>query len=448
MGMAFADTLIAETSATVAIVDRYHQPGGHWTIAYPFVRLHQPSTGYGVNSRHLGSDAIDATGWNAGLYELASGPEVCAYFDQVMQQTLLPTGRVTYLPMCDVLPDGLVRSIVTGETFEVNVRRKTVDSTYQGVTVPAMRPPAYQVDPGVVCAPLNALGALRESHDRFTIVGAGKTGMDACLWLLRQGVDPDRLTWIMPRDSWLIDRSLCQPGPLFAERTGGFFSVQAQAIAEAASIDDLFVRLEAGGLLVRLDPSIRPTMYRCATVSMAELEQLRRIRDVVRLGHVSRIETHRIVLDAGSVATTPTTMHVDCTADGLEKRPSTPVFADRRITLQSVRTCQQVFSAALIAHVEAAYPDDAVKNDICVPIPHPDIELDYLSATIANGRNERRWGEDAEIQAWLSRCRLDWLRRVGPQPPADPAIQAERARFVRETSLALSAKLQALLAQA
>ena len=92
MGMAFIDTMIAESDATVAVVDRYHQPGGHWHTAYPFVRLHQPSAFYGVNSRRLGSDMIDRTGWNEGLFELATSGQVCAYFDQVMQQQLLPKG--------------------------------------------------------------------------------------------------------------------------------------------------------------------------------------------------------------------------------------------------------------------------------------------------------------------------------------------------------------------
>jgi cation diffusion facilitator CzcD-associated flavoprotein CzcO len=48
MGMAFTDVLMTESEATVTIVDRYHQPGGHWNVAYPFVRLHQPSSAYGV----------------------------------------------------------------------------------------------------------------------------------------------------------------------------------------------------------------------------------------------------------------------------------------------------------------------------------------------------------------------------------------------------------------
>ena len=52
MGMAFADTMVSESDAHLVIVDRGHQPGGHWTRAYPFVRLHQPSAYYGVNSRN------------------------------------------------------------------------------------------------------------------------------------------------------------------------------------------------------------------------------------------------------------------------------------------------------------------------------------------------------------------------------------------------------------
>ena len=58
MGMAFVDTLLAETDATVVMIDRMHQPGGHWNLAYPFVRLHGPSSFYGVNSKPLGNDVI------------------------------------------------------------------------------------------------------------------------------------------------------------------------------------------------------------------------------------------------------------------------------------------------------------------------------------------------------------------------------------------------------
>ena len=73
--MAFTDALIADSDATVVLADRRHAPGGHWNDAYPFVRLHQPSAFYGVNSLPLGHDRIDESGLNAGFYEQASGPK-------------------------------------------------------------------------------------------------------------------------------------------------------------------------------------------------------------------------------------------------------------------------------------------------------------------------------------------------------------------------------------
>ena len=146
-GMAFVDTLVSETMASVVVVDRNHQPGGHWTTAYPFVRLHQPSAYYGVNSRPLGSDTIDRTGLNEGFYELAGGAEVCAYFDAVMQQQLLPTGRVSYFPMSEYLGEGRIRTL-GGDDIHVSANGGVVDTTFVGVTVPSMRPPPYDVAPG------------------------------------------------------------------------------------------------------------------------------------------------------------------------------------------------------------------------------------------------------------------------------------------------------------
>jgi cation diffusion facilitator CzcD-associated flavoprotein CzcO len=100
VGMAFADTLLTETDAKIIIVDKHHKPGGHWNVAYPFVTLHQPSSFYGVSSRELSGGKLDEVGLNKGLSELASGAEVSAYFDNVMRQQFLPTGRVRYFPMC------------------------------------------------------------------------------------------------------------------------------------------------------------------------------------------------------------------------------------------------------------------------------------------------------------------------------------------------------------
>ena len=143
MGMAFADTILTESNASVALVDRRARPGGHWNDAYPHVRLHQPSAFYGVNSRVLGTEAVDRHGWNAGLSELASGTEVVAYFDQVLRQQFLPSGRARFFPMTEHVGDGILRSTVTGDETHITART-IVDAGYMNVTVPSTRPrPAF-----------------------------------------------------------------------------------------------------------------------------------------------------------------------------------------------------------------------------------------------------------------------------------------------------------------
>ena len=414
MGMAFTDTLMTETDATVIMVDRHHQPGGHWNDAYPYVRLHQPSAFYGVNSKHLGSDTIDAVGWNKGLYELATNSEVVAYFDQVMQQQFLPSGRVQYFPNCEYTGERTFQSLVSDMTYTANVN-KVVDATYMNVTVPSIRPPAYEVSEGASCVPPNALPKLQGQYKNYVVVGAGKTGMDACLFLLKNDVEPDRIRWIMPRDSWILDRANIQPAAL-GERAAGIFTQQIRDLAEATDFDDAFKRVEESGSLLRFDPDVWPSMYRCATVTKMELEQLRRINGIVRLGRVNRIGENSIHLDEGDIPTNAETLHIDCSADGLERREPEAVFSGNKITLQSVRTCQQVFSAAFIGHVEAAYTDEAVKNELCTPVPHPDTDVDFLRTSVANSLNAARWAQDPELTLWLANARLDGFSQAGPPP--------------------------------
>jgi hypothetical protein len=404
--MAFVDTLIGETDASVVMVDRNHSPGGHWNSAYPFVRLHQPSAYYGVNSRQLGGDTIDSTGLNEGFYELAGGAEVCAYFDAVMQKQLLPTGRVSYFPMSEYLGHGRIRTL-GGDDIDVTARR-TVDSTFVGITVPSMRRPPYEVAADVDCIPPNDLPRYG-ARDRYVIVGAGKTAMDTCLWLLRHGIAPERLTWIKPRDSWLLNRANIQPGPQFTKKVLADVTGQLKAVGQAESVDDLFARLAEAESLLRIDESVDPKMYRCAIVSQAELEQLRRIDKVVRMGHVQAIEKGRVVLDDGPVTVTGLALYIDCTAVGLGRGDVTSVFDGERITLQTVRTCQPVFSAALIGHVEAVYTDDDTRNSLCAPIPNPEVPLDWLRMMHTYNENQIRWFDEPEMMAWLDSARLNIL---------------------------------------
>lgn len=72
--MAFVDEILTHSTASVIMVDRRDSPGGHWNDAYPFVRLHQPSEFYGVNSRELGQHVKYASGLNRG--PLQSGERI------------------------------------------------------------------------------------------------------------------------------------------------------------------------------------------------------------------------------------------------------------------------------------------------------------------------------------------------------------------------------------
>ena len=181
-GLAFADTLLDETDAHVAIVDRHGKPGGHWNDAYSFVTLHQPSAFYGVNSMALGSRRKDVIGPNKGMDELASGPEIAAYYDKLMNQKLLPSGRVSYHPMCNHLGNNTFESVLSGVRTQVHVRKKVVDATYHSPLVPSTHAPRFRVADGVRLLPPNALpqlGVSRQSQAarRFVILGAGKTAM-------------------------------------------------------------------------------------------------------------------------------------------------------------------------------------------------------------------------------------------------------------------------------
>jgi hypothetical protein len=431
VGMAMADTLAAETSARIVIVDRRARPGGHWNDAYPFVRLHGPSVTYGVNSTPLGSGRIDAVGLNAGLNELASGAEICAYYDRVMQESLLPGGRVSWLPLHDVGEDGVAVSLVNGQRRRLVARRRWVDATQADTQVPATHGPRFTVAEGVTCLTPTELTQWRQPAAGHVIVGGGKTAMDTALWLLEHGVDPDAITWIRPRETWLLNRANVQPTAPFAHQTLTAIVAELEAARDATSLPDLFERLEAARLLQRIDPTVQPTMYRCAIVSEVELAQLRRIRNVVRLGHVQAITIDRIVLEHGEMATSAQHVHVHCSAGGLPRGPVQPVFQGQRIVPQYVRRCSPTFSAAFVAHLEATRDDEVEKNALCEPVVVPEVPLDWLRMHLQTARNQLRWSQHPALQDWLRRSRLEaytgLFGQMQGQP--DPAWLALQARL-------------------
>ncbi len=407
VGMAFADILVTQSNATIAIVDRYAKPGGHWNVAYPFVELHQPAAFYGVSSKELSGGRSEPGGLNAGLGELATGAQVSAYFEDVMRYQFLPSGRVQYFPSCEYRGEGRCVSLVSGKEFSVRATKKFIDCTHLNTEVPSTHTPNFHVDDDVQFMPLNDLPRVTQAPKGYVVIGAGKTGIDACLWLLDRGVNADEITWIVPRDAWLLDRKNTQVTQEFFFDTMGAYAAQMESLAEADSLDDLCARLEEAGYFVRIDQAVTPSMFHAATISQAEIAELRRIRNVVRLGRVQSISQSQIVLEKGVLPTGSGVLHVDCSASAIGNVTLKPVFAGDVITPQMVRPYQPVFSAALVAYVELNYANEEHKNRLCAPVPLPNHVGDFLRFTAVALANQFEWNKEPKLREWIAGNRLD-----------------------------------------
>ncbi len=237
-----------------------------------------------------------------------------------------------------------------------------------------------------------------------------------------------------------------QPGNEFFAVFMKSLANQVEAVALADSVDDVFARMEASGELQRLDPTVTPTAYHCATLSDGEMAQLRRIENVIRLGRVTTIDADEIRLEQGSIPTGPTTLHVDCSAVGIPARPTTPVFDGDRITIQFVRTCQPTFSAAFIGFVESTFTDVDEKNRICAPIPAPNVPLDWLKMLQLELVNRDLWAKYPQLGDWMVESRLDPVAKsIRFRLGEDPAAMRHIGRYLTNFEPA-QAKLEQLLA--
>jgi hypothetical protein len=410
-GMAFVDSLLSHSDAEVVLVDRRHRAGGHWLDAYPFVRLHQPSAYYGVNSRVLGSNRIDETGPNAGFYERATASEICGYYDRVLEEEFIASGRVRFLPMSEHQgEDGdghHVVSLLNGARTTVTVRRKYVDATYVESDIPSRHTPNFDVDDDVRFMPPNGLVHFHEPASGFTVIGAGKTAVDTCCWLLDNGVAPDEIRWIKPREGWVLNRAFTQPLELVGS---SYMQLQAQwanAAAHAQDATDFTHRLEASGVFLRFDESVEPTMFRGSTMSARELAQGRQIENVVRLGHVRRISTTEVALAEGSVPSDPGQMYIDCTASGVRATVPRKLFEDGRVNLQYVTVGVIPWSAATVGYIETLPLAVAEKNRLCPPVVFSGRTADLLDLAYAGMTGVLARGANAEFATWSDGVRLN-----------------------------------------
>jgi hypothetical protein len=232
----------------------------------------------------------------------------------------------------------------------------------------------------------------------------------------------------------MLNRAVVQPDPAVAL---GLAADTMAAAAEAESLDDLFLRLEAAGVMLRVDRDAIPTMAKTPTLGAWELDLLRTVERVVRLGHIEHVTRRELVLDGGSVRLAPGALVVHCAASGLQYPPLLPVWGADRIRLQTIRAGFPCFCAALAGYVEATRDDDRERNRLCPPNTLPDSPASWARMQVRGTVATRAYGAEPDIAAWANGCALN-PARIEPSQRDDPAVRAGAARLADHSERGLT----------
>ncbi len=214
------------------------------------------------------------------------------------------------------------------------------------------------------------------------------------------------------------------------------------AAASAESLDDLFLRLEAAGVMLRIDTGVLPTMAKTPTLAAWELDLLRTIEDVVRLGHIKQVTRREIVFDDRSVSLATDSLLVHCAASGLQYPPLVPLWGPDMIRLQTIRAGFPCFNAALAGYVEATHDDDRERNRLCPPNTLPDSLASWAQMQVLGTIATRAYGAEPDIATWANCCALN-PAAIDPSQHDDPGVKAIAARLAdhAERGLARMAEL-------
>jgi len=394
-GMSFIDTILTENpKATVILVDRNTGPGGHWQHVYPFCRLHQTSCNYGINSLKLGK-SLDKKGIERyDVHDRATGAEVVEYYNKACTK-FRETGRfrsffgVEYDFTCSDEKRGvhLIRRRSDKSCFAVKCKKLV--RVHNNLQVPSMRKtPTIPVHEGANFVPINDIPSSLKSgkYKNYIVFGCGKTGADAIVHLLQNGIDQSQITWIVSRDVWYFLRDSMED---FWKSSRGFLA----PLAKRNSVKDVFLTWEKSGILGRLENKETekageiPKVFKGPTMDLVEFQLMRSIKNVVRMGRATSIQEKTIVLERGNLEYTPEdTLLVDCMADGfvgLELDKFLKTFEPRRINLGPLTIVFNASaSAAHIAFLECALEDDTSKNDCCYFVRVPGKELGNIEYII------------------------------------------------------------------
>lgn len=169
-------------------------------------------------------------------------------------------------------------------------------------------------------------------------------------------------------------------------------------------------------------------MAKTPTLAAWELDLLRTIDTVVRLGHVKHVTSREIVLDRGSVPLPPDALIVHCAASGLQYPPLVPIWGPDMIRLQTIRVGFPCFCAALAGYVEATRDDDRERNRLCPPNNLPNTTASWTKMMVRGTVAARTYGAEPDIAAWANSCALN-PARIEPSQQRDPRVRAANDRL-------------------
>lgn len=159
-----------------------------------------------------------------------------------------------------------------------------------------------------------------------------------------------------------------------------------------------------------------------------ELDLLRTVEDVVRLGHVRHVSRSQMVLQGGVVQLASDALVVHCAASGLQYPAMVPIWGRDRIRLQTIRAGFPCFCAALAGYVEATRDDDRERNRLCPPNLYGNSLPEWARMQARGARAAAAFGVEPDISAWAGACVLN-PSRLDPGRPTGPAFRAAAARL-------------------
>jgi len=294
--LAFLDTLVTELpDAKIILIDKKAAPGGHWVDSYGYVQLHQPSIVYGIASKQLEGNWLKCmlTQFMLPWNHRANKTVILTYFADFVKENQ---------EQVDFYPDSVYdfeqsdedthffSSMDGSVSYKVKVNVKLIDGSSNENIVPHNSPLQFPVDDEVrVMTPNQVYDAHQENgnemrQNKYVVLGAGKTGMDAVVYLQRtMKIDPVDIAWVISQDVWMS--SLNGGG---SPKSHSILLLKYDNDTQKAALEG-----EEQGSIVRLDQDIMPTVFKFPLVSNEELKLYRKVTTMIRRGRATAIRRRR-----------------------------------------------------------------------------------------------------------------------------------------------------------